>query len=198
MRTIRFLSMSIIILLAVVLGSLLYCNMTINHAARNKLFSDTRLIPYNKVGLLLGTSPILPNGQPNPYYRYRIEAAIRLFNARKINYIIVSGDNGRKEYNEPEQMRTDLIAGGIDSNHIYLDYAGFRTFDSMVRLKEIFGQQSVTVISQKFHNQRAVYIASREGITAIGYNVTDLNIHAGFRTSCEKSLHGLKCSWIIF
>ena len=109
----------------------------------------------------------------NPYYKYRIKAATDLMKAGNIKYLVISGDNGRKEYNEPEMMRDDLIKAGIDSTSIYLDYAGFRTLDSIVRLKEIFGQDSVTVISQLFHNERALYIASKEGIVANGFNAKD-------------------------
>ena len=151
-----------------------WCNYTIEDTANGKLYSDAQTIPYNKTGLLLGTSKYLANGNANPFFYYRIEAAVQLIKAGKIKYIIVSGDNSRKDYDEPTQMRADLMAAGIDSTIIYLDYAGFRTFDSMVRLKEIFGQTSVTIISQKFHNERAVYIASREGINAIGFDARDV------------------------
>jgi SanA protein len=89
-------------------------------------------------------------------------------------------------------MRQDLIATGIDSSIIYLDYAGFRTFDSMVRLKEIFSQTAVTVISQPFHNQRAIYIASKEGINAIGFNAKDLNGNLGFKVQAREKLARVK------
>ncbi len=166
-----------IVLLSVIaiIGITVYCcNAAIENAAKGKLYSDAQTIPYNKVGLLLGTSKYLPNGNTNPFFYYRIQAAVELVKAGKIKYIVVSGDNSRKDYDEPTQMRTDLMAAGVDSSIIYLDYAGFRTFDSMVRLKEIFGQTSATVISQKFHNERALYIASREGIDAIGFDARDV------------------------
>src|SRR5215204_393236 len=162
----RKLLYSFIGFLLVVLFFVYYCNKAITNASKGKLFSKVENIPYNKVGLLLGTSKFLVNGYKNLYYQYRIEAAVQLYKGGKIKYIIVSGDNGRKDYNEPDLMRNDLISSGIDSTHIYMDYAGSRTFDSMVRLKEIFGQDSVTIISQPFHNERALYIASKEGITA--------------------------------
>ncbi len=139
--------------------------------AKGELYSDVSAIPYNRVGLLLGTAKYTKRrGFDNPYYTNRIKAATALLKAGKIKYLIVSGDNGREEYNEPEMMREDLIKAGIDSTRLYLDYAGFRTFDSVVRLKEVFGQDSVTVISQRFHNERALYIASKEDIVANGFN----------------------------
>jgi len=115
----------------------------------------------------LGTSKNTRKGNINQYFKYRIEAATELFKTNKISYIIISGDNSVKGYDEPTDMKNELIKNGIDSTHIFLDYAGFRTFDSMVRSKEIFGQDSITIISQQFHNERALYIAERLGIKAI-------------------------------
>jgi SanA protein len=120
----------------------------------------------------------LGNGADNPFYVYRIQAAALLIKAGKIKYIIVSGDNSRVGYNEPLQMKEDLVQLGVDPSIIFLDYAGFRTFDSMVRLREVFGQDSVTVISQPFHNERAIYIASKRGIVAVGFNAR--NVRGGF------------------
>ncbi len=168
------------------------CNKAVVTEAQGKLFSDTQTVPYHKVGLLLGTSRSLANGHDNPFYAYRIKAAVQLLKAGKIKYIIVSGDNSVVGYNEPEQMRQDLEKEGIDSAVIYLDYAGFRTFDSMVRLKEIFGQDSCTIISQQFHNERALYIAKREGITAIGFNAQDVNSRFGFGTSVRERFARVK------
>ena len=150
------------------------CDAAIKKSAKGKVYTSVDDIPYSRVGLLLGTARNTKRkGFMNPYYKYRIKAATDLMKAGKIKYLVISGDNGRKEYNEPEMMRDDLIKAGIDSSSIYLDYAGFRTFDSMVRLKEVFGQDSVTVISQLFHNERALFIASKEGIVANGFNAKD-------------------------
>jgi SanA protein len=170
----------------------IYCNTAITRAATNKLYTDANTIPYNKVGLLLGTSKFLKNGQDNPYYIYRIQAATTLIKASKIKYIIISGDNSRTTYNEPAFMRTDLIAAGVDSSIIYLDYAGFRTFDSIKRLKEIFGQDSVTIISQQFHNERAIYIAEREGIAAIGFNARDIENQQDLKTPIREKFARVK------
>lgn len=169
-----------------------FCNRSIRRAAEGKMYADVDAIPFNKVGLLLGTSKYLPNGRTNLFYLFRIEATVKLYRQGKIRYIIVSGDNGREEYNEPEQMRKDLVVAGIDSSRIYLDYAGFRTFDSMVRLKKIFGQDSVTVISQPFHNERAIYIASKEGIAAIGFNAKDVNAEAGLKVQVREKFARVK------
>jgi SanA protein len=168
------------------------CNKAVVNAAKGKLYTDAGSIPYNKVGLLLGTSRTGRHGYLNAYYSYRIQAAAQLIKEGKIKYLVISGDNGRKEYNEPELMRADLIQAGIDSTIIYLDYAGFRTFDSIVRLKEIFGQDAVTIISQPFHNERALYIAAKEGITAVGFNAKDVNARYGFKTQLREKLARVK------
>jgi SanA protein len=156
------------------------------------LYSDPNEIPFNRVGLLLGTSDKIANGQSNPFYDYRIDAAVQLIQAKKIRYIIISGDNGRTEYNEPSSMRAALMSRGIDSSIIYLDYAGFRTFDSIKRLKGIFGQDSVTIISQKFHNERAIYLASKDGIHAIGFNARNVGAQQGLRTELREKIARVK------
>jgi SanA protein len=186
----RFKRIFRVTLLLLFLGVLVivFCNFAIDNAAKGKLYDNVETIPYNKVGLLLGTAKFLSGGYINYYYKYRINAAVQLYNARKISYLVISGDNSRKDYNEPELMRQDLIAAGVDSSHIYLDYAGFRTFDSMVRLREIFGQDSATIISQPFHNERALYIASKEGIAAIGFNAKDVNARAGLKVQLREKL----------
>jgi len=172
--------------------SVYVCDKLVSNQSIGKLFNDANNIPFNKTGLLLGTSKFGANGYRNLYYVYRIDAAVKLFRQGKIKYLIVSGDNGRKEYNEPETMRADLISAGIDSSKIFLDYAGFRTFDSVVRLKEIFGQDAVTIISQPFHNERAIYIATGEKINAIGFNAKDVNSRVGMKTQIREKLARVK------
>lgn len=145
----------------------------ISYKTSNLVYDDVNTIPKNKVGLVLGTGKYTANGTINLFYKFRIDAAVKLFNAGKIEYILVSGDNGRKDYDEPTDFKNDLISKGIPAHKIFLDYAGFRTLDSVVRAKEIFGQTEVTVISQKFHNQRAIYIANHFNIKAVGFNAKD-------------------------
>ena len=167
-------------------------NRLVEKSASDKVFNSTKEIPHNKVGLFLGTGKILSNGRINLYYKYRIEAAVVLFKAGKVDFILVSGDNSKKDYDEPSTIKEDLINKGIPSNKIYLDYAGFRTLDSVVRCKEIFGQSSITVISQQFHNERAIYIAKRKDINAIGFNAKDVNVHYGFKTRLRERFARVK------
>jgi SanA protein len=163
-----------------------WANYKINNTAKPYVFDNVNDIPAVETGLLLGTGKMLANGSINPYFQYRIEAALELFKAGKIKYIIISGDNGRKDYNEPEDMKNELISGGIPDSLIYLDYAGFRTFDSVIRAKKIFGQNKLISISQKFHNERMVFIARNNEIEAYGYNARDVNKSAGFKTNLRE------------
>lgn len=135
-----------------------WANYKIKNTAKPFVFDQVDDVPQVNVGLLLGASRLTANGYENFYFNYRINAALELFHAGKIKYIIVSGDNSRKTYDEPTDMKNALISGGVPDSVIYLDYAGFRTFDSAIRSKEIFGQTKITVISQKFHNERAVLL----------------------------------------
>ena len=133
------------------------CNVQVTKETKNLLYTQVAEVPAHKVGLLLGTNPYLKSGAPNKYFLYRIEAAVALYKAGKIEYILVSGDNHRNDYNEPEEMKQALMARGIPEEHIILDYAGFRTLDSVVRAKEVFGNDTFIVISQRFHNERALF-----------------------------------------
>ncbi len=172
--------------------SILISDAMVKSETKTKMYNTTVDLPHNKTGLLLGTTKYLSNGRLNLYYKYRIDAAVELFKTGKIDYILISGDNSRKEYNEPETMRDDLLKRGIPEAKIVLDYAGFRTLDSVVRSKLIFGQKSITVISQKFHNERAVFIANRKGINAVGYNAKQESAFYGFKTNLREKLARVK------
>tara|TARA_R110002074_G_scaffold122612_5_gene257287 strand:+ start:118 stop:753 length:636 start_codon:yes stop_codon:yes gene_type:complete len=171
---------------------ILVCNFIISSTTKDKIYSNINTIPPNRVGLVLGTSNRITNGSSNPYYTYRIDATIALYNAGKIKFILVSGDNGSVYYNEPNTIKKDLIKAGIPEDVIFLDYAGFRTLDSMVRAKFIFGLDKVTVISQKFHNERAIYIANQKGLKAIGFNAKDLSTTQGFKVQIREYLARVK------
>lgn len=166
--------------------SIIVCDRTIKKHTVSKVYTEVGIIPVNKVGLVLGTSPKLKNGNNNLYFDYRILAAVELYKAGKIKYILISGDNRREDYNEPEEMKKALMQKGIPEKSIYLDYAGFRTLDSVVRAKEVFGQNRLTIISQRFHNERAIYLAEKNGINAIGYNAKDVNAYSGLKTNIRE------------
>ncbi|GEM49857.1 hypothetical protein DC3_54920 [Deinococcus cellulosilyticus NBRC 106333 = KACC 11606] len=130
--------------------------------------------------MLLGTSKFVGE-RINLFYQYRLDAAVELYQSQKIDYVLVTGDNSTVQYDEPTTMRNDLVQRGIPEDHIVLDYAGFRTLDSVVRANRVFGQEAFTVISQKFHNERAVYLARAHGLDAIGFNAQDVGGYGGMR-----------------
>jgi SanA protein len=144
------------------------------------------------VGLLLGTAKFIKKGIMNPYYQNRIDAAVALFLSGKVSYILISGDNSTLHYNEPKMMKEDLIARGIPPERIYLDDAGLRTLDSILRCREIFGQDSFTIISQRFHNERALYIANHKDIHAVAFNARDVDDDFGLKVMAREKLARVK------
>lgn len=171
----------------------------INYAAislstNQYIFSDINKTPNNKVGLVLGTSVQLRDGRINLYFKNRIDAASNLYFAEKIEYIVVSGDNSTEYYNEPDAMKAALIQRGVPESRIFTDYAGFNTLDSIIRVNKVFGQSSVTIISQKFQNQRAIFIARNNQIEAIGYNALDVSFKAGPRVYIREFLARVKAT----
>ncbi len=192
MKIFKRLLFGLIALSSITYSVMWFANKSVLEASENKTYSIIATVPARRVGLLLGTSKFLKGGYLNSYFANRIDAATALFRANKIKYIIISGDNSRKNYDEPSDMRNELIKNGIDSTRIFLDYAGFRTFDSMVRLKKVFGQDTVTVISQKFHNERALYIANELDINAIGFNAKDVSMKYGFKTNIREKFARVK------
>lgn len=152
---------------------LFLCYKKVSWFATPYLYDNVTQVPYHKAALLLGTSKTLQDGSPNLFFKTRIDAAVQLYKAGKVKYIIASGDNRVVNYNEPEQMKLSLMEQGVPDSAIVLDYAGFRTFDSIIRCEEIFGQSSFVIISQKFHNERALYIARKKGMDAIAFNAAD-------------------------
>lgn len=168
---------------------ILTIDASIRDSSKDKLFFNTKDIPAKRVGLLLGTAKYIKRGKINYFYKYRIDAAVKLYKRGKIKAILVSGDNATKYYNEPKSMRLDLIKQGIPKSKIYLDFAGFRTLDSVKRAKEVFGLDNYIIISQKFHLERALYLAQKSGVLAIGFVAKDIpNTKAAIRMQLREYL----------
>lgn len=176
----------IFIFIGIVLIVLLCANERIHNSSSEYISSDINRIPTRKVALLLGTVPKLRDGRRNLYFDYRIGAAAKLYRQGKVRYIIVSGDNSSNDYNEPDVMMAALVEQGVPTNKIIADYAGLRTLDSVLRARDIFGQESYIVVAQAFHNERAVYLARAHGIQAFGYNAPDVHRYAGLKTKIRE------------
>jgi SanA protein len=183
----RILKWFIVIFALLIIAIIGVANYIVNSTTQSQMYYSTASVPKNKVGLLLGTAKYNDKGKNiiNIYYQNRIDAAVALYMAGKIDYIIVSGDSNTIYYNEPLLMKNDLIARGVPAHRIFMDNAGFRTLDSILRCRDIFGQDHFTIISQTFHDQRALYIANHKGITAIGYGAQDGDTY-WFSTLREK------------
>lgn len=164
---IKRITLSLVAFLLLVIIFTVFANVKVERAAAGKIYTSVDSVPHNKVALLLGTNPLNKWGRPNSYFTNRIKTASELYKAGKVDYIIASGDNHTKDYDEPTAMRDSLMAHGVPEDRIILDFAGFRTLDSVVRAKEIFGCDSLTIISQADHNARALYLAEANGIEAV-------------------------------
>jgi SanA protein len=160
------------IILAV--GALWWADWACQRAAAGRVFRSVEGVPQNDVGLVLGTSKTTTRGGVNLHFKRRIEAAIALYRSGKVKHLLVSGDNHTKGYDEATDMRDALIAGGIPGEAITCDYAGFRTLDSVVRAKTVFGLEHCTIISEEFHCPRALWIAREHGLDAVAFAAPDL------------------------
>ncbi len=175
-----------------------WANKHIKNKAEKYIYTSVDSIPDNAVGLVLGTVKNQKNGKPNLYFVYRINAAVELFKAGKVKHFIVSGDNHIEGYDEPEDMRQALIANGVPDSCITLDYAGFRTLDSIIRCKAVFGQSKFTIISQQFHNERAIFLARYHDMDVYAYNAQSVNKHYGFRTNMREYLARVKATLDVY
>lgn len=164
---------------------ILYANLSATRAGQGRLYDVVDEVPPQAVALVFGTSDKIGE-HDNLYFTHRIDAAVELWEAGKVECLLVSGDNRNKYYNEPDKMREALIERGVPKEKIVRDFAGLRTLDSVVRAKEIFQAPSVILVSQKFHNERAAYIARAHGLTCVGYNADDVATSAGLKTRLRE------------
>lgn len=153
--------------------SILLCNWWVMASTRSQVYTMDE-VPAQEVALVLGTSKLIRGKYQNSYFNSRIETAAALYKKGKIKHFILSGDNGRKSYNEPEDMQNALLKAGIPESAITLDYAGFRTLDSVVRCSKVFGQDQFVIISQSFHTPRALFIANAYGLDATAVNTNEV------------------------
>ncbi len=146
----------------------------INYSTQSAIYTEVKKVPHRRAALVLGTAKYIAKGKKNYFYVYRIRAASALWKAGKVDAIVVSGDNASKYYNETVRMQKDLIKSGVPKKYIALDHAGFRTLDSVVRAEALFGLKEYIIVSQKFHLERALYIAKEKGQDVIGFAAKDI------------------------
>ncbi len=185
MRIIKWIFLSLIVTLI----GLVAIDAYISKQAEPDLYNSIKKIPAKKAALLLGTAKYMVGGGKNYFYTYRIHAASALFKAGKVKAIVVSGDNSTKYYNETSKMKKDLINAGIPGKYITLDPLGVRTLDSVVRAEAIFDLKDYIIVSQKFHLERALFIAKSKGQKAIGFMAKDIpGTAAAYRMKAREYL----------
>lgn len=179
-----------------ILGGVKAANWYVVKSTRAQIYRHLEDVPQKKVALVLGAARYTSHGNyENPYFVNRMKAAAELYLSGKVQHILVSGDNHIKNYNEPEDMLNKLIALGVPASKVTLDYAGFRTFDSVIRAKEIFGIDDFIIVSQEYHLQRALYIANANNINAIGYTAKNVKYEGvNLREKLAKFKAVLDCS----
>jgi SanA protein len=181
-RTILF-----VLFVLCLLTFLLFIDFHVGSFSKDRLYYDINDVPHRRAALLLGCGKYA-YGRPNMFYQHRINAAVKLWQSGKIDAILVSGDNSRKDYNEPGIMKSDLVAKGFPAEYITMDYAGFRTLDSVIRAERIFGLEEYIVISQPFHCCRAIYLAKQHGQDVIGWCARDVKGFFGIKMRLREIL----------
>ncbi|AWN14577.1 vancomycin high temperature exclusion protein [Salinisphaera sp. LB1] len=158
---------------AMAVGSLLLLGVAANAwvlgSTRDRIYDDAARLPVYDFAVVLGTSPYTHTGNPNALFSNRMKAAARLYHDGHVRHLLVSGANPSRAYNEPRKMYQSLRRRGVPDSTITLDYAGFRTLDSIVRARQIFGLRAFVIVSQRYHEYRALFLAQHEGIEAVGY-----------------------------
>jgi SanA protein len=152
-------------------------------------------LPTVDVGLVLGAAPIGPEGGPNRYFEYRLDAGAALWRSGKVKFLLVSGETRGQDYDEPSAMRAGLIARGVPADVIYRDFAGVRTRDSIVRARDVFGQKRLVIVSQRFHLYRALFLAREAGVEAWGFEARDVTRAYSIVTELRRYPSALRAYW---
>jgi len=199
-KIIRICAWTMSVFAVVCLALMLICNQMVVNNAEGKVFADIDSIRYNKVGLLLGTTPQARFDRiTNYFFIYRIDAAEQLYKAGKIDQILISGDeNSLDGVNETECMRDSLVARGVPASAIILDGKGYRTICSVINANKVYGLKSFTIISQKFHNERAIYQAEHLGLDVENiqaYNAKDPKSRRAYLTTIREYFARVKMFW---
>jgi SanA protein len=167
-------------------------NRWVVRSVDNRVFAQIEALPKNDVGLVLGCSKHLASGRINLHFQARIEAASALYHAGKVKHLLLSGDNHRVGYDEPTDMKESLMALGVPAEAITLDYAGFRTLDSVVRAREVFGRTKLTLVTDDFHAHRAVFLAKHKGVEAVAFSAQPVAVNRSARSRVREVVARVK------
>lgn len=188
-RQILYFSIAILAILASVVA---LCNISVDRNAEGRTFSNINDVPTMQTALLLGTNPKTRDGKrPSSFYLARINATAELYKHGKFRQLIISGDR-REGYDEPQTMRHDLIERGVPDSIIMMDGQGYRTLLSLRNSKQYFGVHDMIIISQKWHNERSIFLADKMNIKAVGYNADDVRHPRAIWTHIRELLARVK------
>ena len=188
-RQILYFSIAILVILAIIVA---LCNISVDRNAEGRTFSDINDVPTMQTALVLGTNPKTRDGKrPSSFYLARINATAELYKHGKFRQLIISGDR-REGYDEPQTMRHDLIERGVPDSIIMMDGQGYRTLLSLRNSKQYFGIHDMIIISQKWHNERSIFLADKMNIKAVGYNADDVRHPRAIWTHIRELLARVK------
>jgi SanA protein len=165
---------------------ILLCNIWIVLSTESRNYYSLEELPPNDVALVLGTSKSVARGKENLFFKYRMEAAALLYKEGKVKFLILSGNHDSVFYNEPADMKEALMRLGVPESVMMMDYAGYRTYDSIKRCKAVFNQEKFTIISQPTHNARALFLSQHLHLDAIAFAAKD--VQTGYKTYFREYL----------
>lgn len=181
----------ILIALAVALAGLAALDWHIRRTAEPFLSADATTLQPAYTGLVLGAR-VAPGGTPSYVLAARLESALELYRLGKIRRLLLSGDHGHRNYDEVNNMKRFLTGRGVPERDIFLDHAGFDTYNSIVRARDVFQVSSVIIITQGFHLRRAVYIAQKKGLNVQGFIAPMPDVEARRFQSAREVLANVK------
>ena len=173
---------------ATAVAVLFWSRAVVSRASEGTIVHDPAAVAKNKVALVLGCSPRNRAGETNLFFEYRMDAAGELWRSGKVDFLLVSGDNRRADYDEPTAMMHALIRRGVPARAIVRDFAGFRTLDSVLRTNRVFGETHFCIVSQEDHLKRAIYIARQHGLEVTGFAAREVPFRQGVRTDLREAV----------
>ena len=183
----KILLVGVLLVVLLFVGPLVLCGWLVHHAAKGRIYTDDALLPFNNVGLVLGTSPTNNyNGLPNLHFMHRLEAAAALYRTGRVRHLLLTGNNDQHGYDEPAAMRAALLKLGVPAGATTLDPAGFRTLDSVVRARDVYGQHRLTVITDHFHSYRTVFLARHYGVDAVAFPSEEVELRWSFKSRVRE------------
>lgn len=197
MRLILFVLVRVVAVVLMAGALAWFAERRLDRAAEAKSFTAVARVPAVDVALVLGTAPIGPEGGPNRYFVYRLDAAAALYKAGKAKYFIVSGTREGR-FDEPTAMRDGLVERGVPAAVIYRDFGGDRTLDSIVRARRVYGQTRLIIVSQRFHLSRALFLALHEGIEAWGFEARDVDQPYSIFSELRRYPSAMRAYWDVW